>query len=208
MAECSTRKAGLCPVMPPGCTSDAGRLRGESQPTLVVRTELLIIRAPSPFVLVSQGWPSALTTACSLGLHVRAAYFRPSFHRFFKPDKVNLPCWLRLNEFQVSAVGNAVLVLSGEVEFVQDILRKVISSDLSQEDAGRVIVHVFAQRSKVSRRVFFSELARAERALEAFGFRHARWQDWLIGGPTNGLYVFGFWPTLSHHDLLEPVPGL
>ena len=99
-------------------------------------------------------------------------------------------------------------MLSGEVNFVRGMLIRLASSDLSREDAGRVIIHVYTRRQQVSRRAFHAGLVEAEKMLEEFGFRHARWMDWLIGGPTNGLFVFGFGPTLHRHPLPRPVPGL
>ena len=119
-----------------GLTSQPVSLQGGSQPTLVVRSKLMSIQAPCPFVVVSQGWPSALTTACSLRLHVWATYFRSSFHKFFEPDKLKLQCWLGLDEFQASAARDSVLMLSGDVRFVRSILNRLASSDLNRENAG------------------------------------------------------------------------
>ena len=100
------------------------------RPTRALCVELLAMHAPHPFAFLAQGWPSALRTACSLRLSVKAAFFQPRFHKCFSSDKVNLPCWNDVIEFNVDMVKDAIFVVSGNKKFIKIVLNQLRESRL------------------------------------------------------------------------------
>jgi len=98
--------------------------RVDVSPSMVVRSKLELIHPPSPFVVVSQGWPSCLCTILTLGLPLAGAFFPVKFHQFFEQSDKHK--WLPLPSLSTTSYADSVVyIICGDHRFLESAWTEV-----------------------------------------------------------------------------------
>ena len=90
---------------------------GVSMGPQTVSTRLMMVHAPCPIVVVTEGWPSCLIPILTLKLPLAGAYFPKLHHQHFKsPNNSSVASWKPIGP-PIEGVYN--YVISGSLTFVK-----------------------------------------------------------------------------------------
>lgn len=172
-----------------------------ARPSRVVSSVIASLVFSCPVVIVSQGWPSSLIAALSLGVPVEGAYFPYHLHKFFKPTKSRHIIWQSTASFNMSRHGDVIFIVSGSVDFLDDLWPKLRGTQSVIAQVITPMRDVSFKRLQYSRRV-------AHQWLSTRGLKTSTWSDELSGGSTDASFVFGFGDDLGTLRVPTVVPSL
>lgn len=171
------------------------------RPSRSVHGQFTHVRPLSPFVVVAEGWPSALITLLSLGLPVEGAFFPSKYHRHFKPRAQELTWHPLLDLHGLALLGRVVFIVSGSPKFARRVW------PLIGQSSHTIVSFELERRDAATREVNRQRWEAAELCKE-LGLAHVDFSDEVCGGATDAIHPFGFGSGLGRAKTPSPIPTL
>ena len=162
-------------------------------PVRVVRSTLALVKAPSPFVVVAEAWPSVLISLLALKLPIGGAFFPTKFHQYFsfQQNKHEVSPWHPTLAFTSSAFAqDYVYFVSGSRDFIKRVWSKI-------KDCTHVIVSLELSRRERAHNTYRRAWTAGSKLFQTLGLLTESYSDRACGGATTNRFLVGFSPSFG-----------
>jgi len=172
-----------------------------ARPICEVSSLIFPIEPVTSFVILSQGWPSAMIALSSLDLPVLGAYFPAHYHRFFNSTNMKMGHGNVPQDFDNAQYADMTYVISGSAFFIDFWLSTHCIGHWS-------IIHCEMPLQGSSKRMMSHLMHEGRGVLNTHHVGHSVWSNELFGGGTDASFLFGFGSHLSPDILPHVHPSI